>query len=81
MKKSFLNKTEFIKAGFVIKGCLVNGLSDEEICLFHEHVAKKIRGLEDGLDEKRKKKNRVMTKIDLYFERLLEVSFNLRLKI
>ena len=40
---------------------------------FHEHVATKTRGLIDGLDEKRRQEHREMTKIDLYFERLLKV--------
>jgi hypothetical protein len=75
MRKSFSTKTDFIKAGFIIKGCLVNGLTDEEIIIFHEHVPMKTRGMFDGLDDKRRKKNRVMTKIDLYFERLQEYSF------
>ena len=46
----------------------MNGLTDEEMMLFHEHVATKTRGVIDGLDEKRRKKHRVITKIDLYFE-------------
>lgn len=53
----------------------MNGLTDEEMMLFHEHVATKTRGVIDGLDEKRRKKHRVITKIDLYFERLMEYTF------
>jgi hypothetical protein len=78
MRVAYPTADEFMMAGYVIKGCLVRGLTDEELILFHQHVddGRKSRGLfvPEEIRVLRKKKTAVTTKIDLYFERLFEVS-------